>query len=197
MSEIKKIVFEKNKNMFKKLLEDYDYQMMLVKDEIISFALSEMAKHLNEFANKLQTYDNVVQITIGEDSDYINVLPEMLVEAIDTSDCLYSISQEDASSIIFSDYTCIKISKKDKKSDYLYEILFDKDNTYIIIQNDEDLLLYNWYEDYIIENTFTDLEVDAIFCTMAIAIGSICSKNNDAKKCNVIDIATYKAKKYH
>lgn len=196
MNKTREIMFDDSKNIFNDLLEEYDYRMMLAKDEVVSFVLFEMMKDLDVIYNKLSSEANLTRIFLEFKEEEKEVLSEMLVEATYASECIYfksdDISEEDVES-----YRCIKVySVEDKEQFLLYEMIFDVETSYVIIQNINDILVYSISEDYVMDNTFSDLETTAILYTLSFVIGS--TIDNKPEKCvehKVIDLAEYRRKR--
>lgn len=193
MNKTKEIVFNDIENTFNDLLEEYDYRMMLAKDEIVSFVLFEMMKHLKLVYDKLSSETNFTKILVEfkEDGDF-----EMLVETTNADKCI-CFKSDDISDEETKNYKCMKIySIEKRKKRLLYEMIFDANMSYIIIQNIDDILVYSIIEDYVVDNTFSDTEMTAILYTLSFIIGSVI--DNKPKKCmdhKVIDLAEYKKRK--
>lgn len=196
MNKIKEIIFDDSKNVFNNLLEEYDYRMMLAKDEVISFALFEMMKNINEVYDKLSSETNLTKIFLEFDKEEKEVLSEMLVKTTCASECIY-FKSDDIPEKEIKDYRCMKVYSIENEEQFLlYEMVFDIEMLCVIIQNINDILVYSISEDYVMDNTFSDLEITAILYTLSFIIGStINSKPEKFTEHKVIDLAEYRRKR--
>jgi len=196
MNKTREIMFDDSKNIFNDLLEEYDYRMMLAKDEVVSFVLFEMMKDLDVVYNKLSSEANLTRIFLEFKEEEKEVLSEMLVETTCASECIY-FKSDDVSEEEVKNYRCIKVySVEDEEQFLLYEMIFDVETSYVIIQNINDILVYSILEDYVMDNTFSDVETTAILYTLSFVIGS--TIDNKPEKCvehKVIDLTEYRRKR--
>lgn len=194
MDNKKQATFTADIDMFYDLLEEYDFRMTIAKDEIISFVLLQFAKYLKETYQKIDDCGGSFQIVLEKDNEYAHIIPALYVEKVNATNCTY-IDMENEDGLMLQDLKYLRIFIEEDTDEAFYELIFDSDIDFLIIQCKDSMLVYDHYENDIMINTFLDVEVDAILYTLSFIISCLMHNKKPKTECTIIDLSEFKKRK--
>lgn len=183
-----------NEGMFNDLFDEYDYEIMLAKDNAVAKVLREISKYLYSTYTGLSK-EGKTMISTDEESHYDGISPLLYAEIIDTDKCSY-LRTDYMPSIYLPDFKVIKITGEvytdinEEQKTFEYEVVFNNDLSLIIIQDQDNVLILDLIEDFIMDNTYSDDETTAVLCTLAFVVSGF-----KGIKSNVISLCDYKRRK--
>lgn len=181
-----------NESIFDDVFDEYDYEIMLAKDNAVAKVLKEISNYFHDTYTGLLEKGKAI-ISLNKAKEFNKLLTCLSAEVIETENCSY-LRCDYIPNIYLHDFNIIKIYGEVnfdiKNKTFEYEVLFDNELSIIIIQDQENILILDLYEDIIMDNTYSDDETNAILYTLAFTVSAF--KQN---KSNVISLADYKRRK--
>lgn len=181
-----------NESIFDDVFDEYDYEIMLAKDNAVAKVLKEISNYFHDTYTGLLEKGKAI-ISLNKAKEFNKLLTCLSAEVIETENCSY-LRTDYMPNIYLPDFNIIRVYGEVnfdiKNKTFEYEVLFDNELSLIIIQDQERILILDLYEDIIMDNTYSDDETDAILYTLAFIVSGFKQNKN-----NVISLADYKRRK--
>lgn len=182
---------EVNEELFNSVFSEYDYEIMIAKDNATAKVLAKLSKYLRVTHSELARQGKTM-ITFKEKSEYKKASSQLYAEVVEKIKLPASIT-EYMPSLYIQDFTAIKVIGEVASASakaFEYEVLFDTDLTFIMIKDSKKVLMLDLIHNVVMDNTYTENETDAILYTLAFVVS--CFKNVSS---NVISLEDYKRRK--
>lgn len=181
-----------NESIFNDVFDEYNYEIMLAKDNAVAKVLREISYYLNNTYIGLYGKGKTI-ISLNKEVAFNKLIKSLKVETIETDKCSY-LRTDYMPNIYLPDFKIIKVYGEVNidisNKTFEYEVVFNNDLSLIIIQDQKNIMILDLLEDIIMDNTYSDDETNAILYTLAFIVSGF--KHN---KSNVISLADYKRRK--